>query len=117
MFDILELYCKLTRPVLAFFLVRKRSFVKKKKVFQSKFSFKMAKPFNRAGKLFHQVHAIYFRQRNRKKTGNIDFSTRHFLSQEVFKVGHSKFLKKKQLIYRKQGHEAMSELLMQTRYD
>lgn len=117
MFEIFALYCKLTRPVLAFFLVRKRSFVKKKKVFQSKFSFKMAKPFNRAGKLFHQIHAIYFRQRNRKKTGDIEFSTRQFLAQEVFKVGHSSFLKKKQLIYRQKGHEAMSELLMQARYD
>jgi hypothetical protein len=117
MFEILQLYCKLTRPVLAFFLVRKRSFIKKKKVFQSKFSFKMAKPSNRAGKLFHQIHAIYFRQKNRKKTGNMEFSTRLFVGQEVFKVGHSKFLQKKQFIYKKQGHEAMSGLLMQTRYD
>ena len=115
--EMFSVYCRLTKPILAFYLFRKRSFKRKRKVFLNRFFLKMAKPNNSFGKLAHQIHAIYFRKKNRKKMGDSDYSTRKFLELEVFNPGTSDLFKKKQYVYKKRGHEAMNVLLLQTRYE
>ena len=104
-------YIKQTRPVLAYYLVRKRSYLKKRKVFINSFKLKIAKDFNRNGKLFHQIKTIFFRSRNRKTAGSIEESTKKFISSELFKTGNSSLLKKKIHIYKRHGHDSMNELL------
>jgi hypothetical protein len=77
----------------------------------------MARADNRLGKLYHQIHDIYFRKRNRKKIGESEYATRKFIEDEVFNPGKSTLSRKKQTTFSKRGHEAMNILLLQTRFD
>lgn len=112
LFDVFSRYVRVTQPILAYYLIRKRSYLKKRKVYINKFTLRIAKDFNRPSKLFHQVKSIFFRHRNRKTAGSLDFSTHNFLQKEFCRPGNSPLFKKKIKIYSVKGHESMNELLV-----
>lgn len=112
--DILSLfnyYIKLTEPVLAYYLVKKRSFKRQKKIYKINYSLKMTFGLRRRNKLYHQAKAFFYSNKTRRKKGHLRYSTLSFFEEEFMNMGESTMLKSKKRIYNKFGGEVMNNIL------
>lgn len=109
--DLFRAYIILTEPVLAFFLIKKRSFKRNKKIYKINYSLKMAYGLRRRNKLFQQVKAVFFTSLTRRSKGHLRYSTLSFLYKEVMKMGYSTLVKNKRRVYNRYGVDVMNDIL------
>ena len=109
--DVFLRYVKVTKPAMVYYIVKKRSFLKKRKIFLTSFKLKMIKDFNREGKLFSMVKSLYMDGKTRRLRAGLKNSTDVFLDKEVYKVGKSDLLRKQKSVYNRSGHEAINDVL------
>ena len=109
------IYVERTKPQMAYFLIRRRSYRKKRKIFVNKFILKIAKRSNQGGKLVFLIKSIFFRGKNRSKKGKLGRNLRRFIIKEVLLPYRSMLYKKKSSIYEKVGADSMNNLLLRNR--
>ena len=109
--DVFLRYVKVTKPAMVYYIVKKRSFLKKRKIFLTSFKLKMIKDFNREGKLFSMIKSLYMDGKTRRVRAGLKNSTDIFLDKEVYKVGKSDLLRKQKSVYDRSGHEAINDIL------
>lgn len=109
--DLFRAYIILTEPVLAYFLIKKRSFKRNKKIYKINYNLKMAYGFRRRNKLFQQVKSVFFTSLTRRSMGHLRYSTLSFLYKEVMKMGYSRLVRNKRRVYNRYGVDVMNDIL------
>jgi len=111
LFGMFQFYISVTQPVLAFYLIKRRSFKRKRKINKLSYTLKLASKFRRRNKLMHQIKSVFFRGPNRRSVGHLRYSTLSFFKEEFFKTNKSTFMQKKQRIYEATGGEVMNNII------
>lgn len=111
MLELFQFYIGVTQPILAFYLIKKRSFKKKKKINKIVYNLRLASKFRRRNKLMHQVKSVFFKGPNRRSVGHLKYSTLSFFKNEFFNTSESTFMKKKQKLYEVTGGEVMNNII------
>lgn len=104
-------YIQLTEPVLAYYLIKKRSFKRQKKIYKIHYSLKMTFGLRRRNKLYHQAKAFFYSNKNRRKKGHLRYSTLAFFKEEFMNMGSSTMFKSKKRVYTRFGGEVMNSIL------
>jgi hypothetical protein len=112
-----EKFVRVTQPTLAFFIIKRRSYKKKKKIFILKHALKVAKPKNRTGKLFGIIKHTYFRNKRRKNRPGMQKIFHELIAKEVTSPKKSRIRKFKAQAHETIGRDAVNDLVFRRRLD
>lgn len=113
---IFQTYVNYTKPIIAYYLNRQRSYKKKRKTYISKYRIMVAKRPNRLGKLFMSVKSIFFKGFTRKKQTCLNSRLMFFFTAEVFEAPKNILHSKKNTIYNKSTENVVNDLILKYRY-
>ena len=113
---IFQTYVNYTKPIIAYYLNRQRSYKKKRKTYISKYRVMVAKRPNRLGKLFMSVKCIFFKGFTRKKQTCLNSRLMFFFTTEVFEAPKNILHSKKNTIYNKSTENVVNDLILKYRY-
>lgn len=107
-----SVYSEMAKPMLAYIMIKRRSYKKKKKIFRIRYAIKVASRKNKISKLYHQTKVIYFSKFKQKKTNNDATNFKKFYTSEVLELGNSYICKYKDNLYMTRGDDALQSILM-----
>ena len=105
-------YTHSIKPVLAYFIVRRRSYRRKRKISKVRYEMKWAKNENQIGKAYHILKAVYYKERTPRNSKSVKRSSEHVLRSEVLKTPNTYLSTKKNEIFNRYGRDALNEVLL-----
>jgi hypothetical protein len=108
---VLDVYSDRTKPVLAYRMVKKKSFKKKRKIYLVRYNIFINNHHNKNRFLYTKIKHLYFGRFKGKKVNNDVVSYRNLLLCEILRQKHSYLYQQKISFYRDRGRLAITDLV------
>ena len=108
---VLDLYSDRTKPVLAYRMVKHKSFKKKRRVYLVRYNIFINNSPNKNRFLYTKIKHLYFGRFKGKKVNNDVVGYRNLLACEILRQKHSYLYQQKVGFYRDRGRLAITDLV------